>query len=127
MRTISVVRSYSSMTDSNTLRCKDTLDISLVNGFNYPMQIPQFDKNDVNFSKGRTVAKADKEKNNQKELNVYPLSCDVCDKIVAPPTPPFFPNCTAQKDWDQTQCKQAGDPPCHTGYSVGFNYKVDIR
>jgi hypothetical protein len=106
---------------------KDTLDISLVNGFNYPMQISQFAKNDRTFGDGKTVAKADKEKNNQKELNVYPLSCDVCDKIVAPPTPPYFPHCTAQKDWDQTQCKQAGDPPCHTGYPVGFNYKVEIQ
>jgi hypothetical protein len=106
---------------------KDTLDISLVNGFNYPMQISQFDKTDTNFSKGTMVAKADQEKNNQKELNVYPLSCDVCDKIVAPPTPPYFPHCAAPADWDQTQCKQPGDPPCHTGYPVGFNYKVDIK
>ena len=101
---------------------KDTLDISLVNGFKYPMEIT---------SNGKVLAKALSEKNNQNELNVFPLSCDVCTKAESPPT---WTHCQ-QPPFDQTQCKKhkdgnpdpaAGDPPCFTGYPVGAEYTVNI-
>ena len=101
---------------------KDTIDISLVNGFKYPMEIT---------SNGKVLAKAHSEKNNQNELNVFPLSCDICTKAESPPT---WTHCQ-QRPFDQTQCKKhkagdpdpkAGDPPCFTGYPVGAEYTVNI-
>lgn len=101
---------------------KDTIDISLVNGFKYPMEI---------VSNGKVLAKAYSEKNNQNEINVFPLSCDVCTKAQSPPT---WAHCQ-QPPFDQTQCKKhkagdpnpaAGDPPCFTGYTVGADYTVNI-
>ena len=101
---------------------KDTVDISLVNGFKYPMTIT---------SNGSTIAQVNQATGNQNQLNVYPLSCDVCTDCVSPPV---WTHCQ-QPPFDQTQCKAQdpnkpqyiGLPPCHTGYPVGANYTVTIN
>ena len=106
---------------------KDTLDISLVNGFMYPMSISS-----LATTPASTVAEVTQATDNQNQLNVYPLSCDVCTVAVGPPT---WPQCQ-QKPFDQRQCKKwngdpnnlhAGDPPCHTDYPMGANYTVTIN
>jgi hypothetical protein len=56
-------------------------------------------------SNGKVLAKALSEKNNQNELNVFPLSCDVCTKAESPPT---WTHCQ-QPPFDQTQCKKHKD------------------
>ncbi|MEI7450806.1 MAG: hypothetical protein WCJ75_14405 [Desulfomonile sp.] len=105
---------------------KDTLDISLVNGFMYPMSITSWAT-----TKGSTVAEVTQATGNQNQLNVYPLSCDVCTAAVGPPT---WAQCQ-QPPFDQSQCKPQdpskppnwGLPPCHTGYPMGANYTVNIN
>jgi len=106
---------------------KDTVDISLVNGFKYPMEITS-----TGDPQHPVVASVDSATGNQNNLNIFPLYCDECTKITNPPP---WPSCQ-HPPHDPTQCKKhksgdpnpnAGDPPCQTGYPMGANYTVYIR
>jgi len=86
----------------------DWMDISLVNGFNYPMEI-------ASTSPGVPAIRVDSATGNKNKSGVYPLKCDLCNDSQAP-------GCNLPKD--NTECSPNNQ--CHTLRPYGANYTMSI-
>lgn len=106
----------------------DHFDLSLVNGFNYAMQIKS--------SKGKETKHVKTAKGNHDALGVFPLGCSVC--IATGSKPPDFTGCPGNaascggQCFNLNECK-SGDDEWHASVSctvdnvpTGGNYIVDI-
>lgn len=90
---------------------RDYADISLVNGFNYPMEITST----VTGSPPIKVIRVDSATGNKNKSGVYPLYCDECNKSA-------LPGCTFPPD--QSECSP--DNLCQVNFPYGGNYTVSI-
>ncbi len=105
----------------------DSFDVSLVNGFNYSMQITTSD--------GPATANVTKATGNQKALGVFPLGCTQC--VSQNSKPPTYENCPGDPKKCGSQCYAASecksgsdefhpnvkctiDPPTGASYTVTF-------
>lgn len=86
----------------------DWMDISLVNGFNYPMEI-------ASTSPGVPAIRVDSATGNKNKAGVYPLKCDLCNDS-------HSPGCNLPKD--NSDCSPNNQ--CHTLRPYGANYTVSI-
>jgi hypothetical protein len=87
---------------------RDITDISLVNGFNYPMEIAS-SRADV------AAVQVDSATGNKNKYGVFPRYCDECNKSVKPgcPVPP-----------DQSECSPNNQ--CQVWQPTGANYILSI-
>lgn len=104
---------------------QDTIDISLVNGFKYPMEIQS-------STSGR-IAKVCTATGNQQNINVFPLGCDTCTCNSGKPPwascqnpPRNLSECKQTKNRDHNCSDQKGNPVCQSPYPVGANYTVYV-
>ena len=87
---------------------QDITDISLVNGFNYPMQL-------ASSNTATPTILVTSSTGNMNKYGVFPLYCDQCDQSVQPgcPVPP-----------DQSECSPNNQ--CQVWQPAGANYTLSI-
>jgi hypothetical protein len=91
---------------------RDYVDISLVNGFNYPVEIAS----SVTGSPPVPGISVDSATGNKNKTGVFPLYCDACNKSIVP-------GCTFPPD--QSECSP--DNLCQVNYPSGANYVVSVQ
>ncbi len=84
-------------------KTRDSFDLSLVNGFNYSMQITS--------STGSATAFVTKATGNHNAVGVFPLGCTQCISLNS--NPPSWPNCPGNASSCGGQCYNAGE--CKSG------------
>jgi hypothetical protein len=87
---------------------QDITDISLVNGFNYPMEI-------TSSRDGVQTIRVDSATGNKNKLGVFPFRCDLCNGSNKP-------GCNLPPDG--TDCSP--DNQCHLWQPAGANYTLSI-